>query len=132
MSAARSVILQRRQPADYTMATTAADKLLDREPMLREIVRRIVDAYHPLRIYIFGSKARGDSGADSDYDLLVVVKDEAPADLRQSRLAYQSLWGTGTAADVLVCTDGYFRSRVQVKTSLPATVEREGKLLYGV
>jgi predicted nucleotidyltransferase len=124
--------MQRRQPADYTMATTAADKLLDREPMLREIVRRIVDAYHPLRIYIFGSKARGDSGADSDYDLLVVVKDEAPADLRQSRLAYQSLWGTGTAADVLVCTDGYFRSRVQVKTSLPATVEREGKLLYGV
>ena len=132
MSAARSVIMQRRQPADYTMATTAADQLLDREPMLREIVRRIVDAYHPLRIYIFGSKARGDSGADSDYDLLVVVKDEAPADLRQSRLAYQSLWGTGTAADVLVCTDGYFRSRVQVKTSLPATVEREGKLLYGV
>jgi predicted nucleotidyltransferase len=124
--------MQRRQPADYTMATTTADKLLDREPMLREIVRRIVDAYHPLRIYIFGSKARGDSGADSDYDLLVVVKDEAPADLRQSRLAYQSLWGTGTAADVLVCTDGYFRSRVQVKTSLPATVEREGKLLYGV
>jgi predicted nucleotidyltransferase len=124
--------MQRRQLADYTMATTAADKLLDREPMLREIVRRIVDAYHPLRIYIFGSKARGDSGADSDYDLLVVVKDEAPADLRQSRLAYQSLWGTGTAADVLVCTDGYFRSRVQVKTSLPATVEREGKLLYGV
>jgi predicted nucleotidyltransferase len=123
--------MQRRQPADYTMATTAADQLLDREPMLREIVRRIVDAYHPLRIYIFGSKARGDTGADSDYDLLVVVKDEAPADLRQSRLAYQSLWGTGTAADVLVCTDGYFRSRIQVKTSLPATVEREGKLLYG-
>ena len=123
--------MQRRQPADYTMATTAADQLLDREPMLREIVRRIVDAYHPLRIYIFGSKARGDTGADSDYDLLVVVKDEAPADLRQSRLAYQSFWGTGTAADVLVCTDGYFRSRIQVKTSLPATVEREGKLLYG-
>jgi predicted nucleotidyltransferase len=115
---------------DYTMATTVADELFDREPMLREIVRRIVDAYHPLRIYIFGSKARGEAGVDSDYDLLVVVKDEAPADLRQSRLAYQSLWGTGTAADVLVCTDGYFRSRMRVKTSLPATVEREGKLLY--
>lgn len=114
-----------------TMAMTIAEGLFDREPMLREIVRRIVDAYHPLRIYIFGSKARGDAGADSDYDLLVVVKDEAPADQRQSRLAYQSLWGTGTAADVLVCTDGYFRSRVEVKTSLPATVEREGKLLYG-
>jgi predicted nucleotidyltransferase len=113
------------------MAMTIAEGLFDREPMLREIVRRIVDAYHPLRIYLFGSKARGDAGADSDYDLLVVVKDEASAHQRQSRLAYQSLWGTGTAVDVLVCTDGYLRSRVGVKTSLPATVEREGRLLYG-
>jgi len=113
------------------MATTIAEGLFDREPMFREIVQRIVDAYHPLRIHIFGSKARGDADADSDYDLLVVVKDEAPADQRQSRLAYQSLWGTGTAVDVLVCTDGYFRSRAGVKTSLPATVEREGRLLYG-
>lgn len=84
-----------------------------------------------MRIYLFGSKARGDAGADSDYDLLVVVKDDATPEPRRSRMAYQCLWGTGTAADVLVCTDGYFRSRVGVKTSLPAAVEREGKLLYG-
>jgi predicted nucleotidyltransferase len=27
----------------------------------------------PQRIYLFGSKARGDPGADSDYDLAVIV-----------------------------------------------------------
>jgi predicted nucleotidyltransferase len=57
------------------------------------MVRRIVDAYHPLRIYLFGSKARGDAGPDSDYDLLVVVADDAPPELRKSKLTYEKLWG---------------------------------------
>ena len=36
---------------------------------LAEIVRRLAEAYQPERIYLFGSKARGDEGPDSDYDL---------------------------------------------------------------
>jgi predicted nucleotidyltransferase len=44
---------------------------------LGEIVRRLVDAYQPERIYLFGSWARGEQNADSDYDLLVVVPDDA-------------------------------------------------------
>jgi len=108
---------------------TAAD-LLNRDPVLAEIVRRLRAAYRPQRIYLFGSKARGDAGPDSDYDLLVVVPDDAPPQQRTSRLAYEVLWGTGAAADVLVCTRGRFDSRVHLKASLPATVEREGKLLH--
>ena len=41
--------------------------------MLAEIVRRLVEAYHPERIFLFGSWARGDAGPVSDYDLMVVV-----------------------------------------------------------
>jgi len=58
------------------------------------------------------------------------MRDDAPPQLRKSKLAYQSLWGVGKATDVLVCTEGWFRSRESVVTSLPATVIREGKLLY--
>ena len=65
--------------------------------------RRLVDAYRPERVYLFGSRARGEGGPDSDYDLLVVVDDSAPRERRSSRLAYDSLRGIGTAADVLVC-----------------------------
>ncbi|PYO54511.1 MAG: hypothetical protein DMD83_22120, partial [Candidatus Rokuibacteriota bacterium] len=43
---------------------------------LVEIVRRLVEAYRPDRIYLFGSRARGTAGAESDYDLLVVVPDD--------------------------------------------------------
>lgn len=97
---------------------------------LAEVVRRLVEAYAPERIYLFGSKARGDAGADSDYDVLVVVPDDAPPERRRSRLAYVALRGTGTAVDVLVCTRRYFEERLHLKASLPATIAREGKLLY--
>jgi predicted nucleotidyltransferase len=94
------------------------------------VVRRLVDAYRPERIYLFGSVARGDAGPDSDYDLLVVVPDDAPPEHRRSRLAYEVLRGTGTAADVLVCTHSYFEQRRSLKASLPGTVLREGRALH--
>ena len=97
---------------------------------LTRILERLIDAYEPERIYLFGSKARGDWGPDSDFDLMVVVPDTAPADRQRSRLAYERLWGTGTAADVLVWTHGRFHSRKHLRASLPGTILREGKLLY--
>jgi uncharacterized protein len=42
---------------------------LRKDARLAEIVRRLVDAYQPERIYLFGSVARGRAGPDSDYDL---------------------------------------------------------------
>jgi uncharacterized protein len=97
---------------------------------LTPIVERLLEAYQPERIYLFGSKARGDSGPDSDFDLMVVVPDDAPPARKRSRLAYDVLRGTGTAADVLVWTRSAFESRLHLVASLPATVIREGKLLH--
>ncbi len=100
------------------------------DPALAEVVRRLVAAYEPDRLYLFGSVARGDAGPDSDYDLLLVVPDNAPPERCRSRLAYESLRGTGVAADVLVCTRSYFEDRRLLKASLPGTVLREGRLLH--
>lgn len=101
------------------------------DPGLAEIVARLVRAYRPERIYLFGSRARGEEVPDSDYDLAVIVADSTPPERRRSRLAYQTLRGTGTAADVLVWTSAYFTSRARLVASLPAIVAREGVLLYG-
>jgi uncharacterized protein len=100
------------------------------DPVLDEILRRLIETFQPERIYLFGSKARDDAGPDSDYDLMVVVPDEAPPERKQSRLAYQALRGTRTAADVLVWTRRAFDSRLHLPASLPATITRQGKLLY--
>ncbi len=103
---------------------------LKRDRKLTEIVDKLAAVYQPRSIYLFGSKARGDEGPDSDYDILVVVPDDAPDECQNSRRGYAALWSTGTAADVLVCTQSYFDSRTGVVSSLPSTVMAEGKLLY--
>ena len=112
------------QNADIFRIPTAGD------PVLTEVVRRLVEAYRPDYIYLFGSVARGDAGPDSDYDIMVVVPDDTPPELRRSHAAYVALWGTGVASDVLVWTASQFDSRVHLAASLPATVIREGRLLH--
>lgn len=104
--------------------------MLVNDSKLAEILGRLVSAYRPESIYLFGSKARGDEGPDSDYDLLVIVPDDASTERTRGRLAYEVLWGTGVAADVVVWTKSQFESRRHVVASLPASVLREGKLLY--
>ena len=106
------------------------DPIFEQEPKLAEIVRRLVVAYQPERIYLFGSVARGDTGPDSDYNLLVIVPDDAPPERRDGGLAYRALRGVGTAVDAVVCTSQWFHARTHLKASLPGTVLREGKLLY--
>jgi uncharacterized protein len=103
---------------------------INKDKKLIEIIGRLVDVFQPEQIYLFGSKARGDFKTDSDYDLLVIVKDDSPPEKKRSRLAYQALRGTRVAVDVLVWTKEAFNSRLHLVPSLPATVKREGKLLY--
>ena len=82
------------------------------DTVLAEVIRRLAEAYQPERIYLFGSKARGEGGPDSDYDLMVIVPDDAPPERRRSRLAYEVLRGTGTAVDVLVWLKSNFERRL--------------------
>jgi uncharacterized protein len=100
------------------------------DPTLAELVRRLRAAYQPDSMYLFGSRARGEPGPDSDYDLLLVVPDDALPERKQSQLAYEALRGTGVAADVLVCTRTWFDRRRDLRASLPGTVLREGRLLH--
>jgi predicted nucleotidyltransferase len=108
------------------MTTEFAEK----DPILAEMVKRIVEALKPERIFLFGSRARGDAGPDSDYDLLIVVKEANIPRFKLARLAFRSLCGVGAAKDVVVLTRSEFDSKSRIEVSLPATVLREGNLLY--
>ena len=101
-----------------------------KEPELNEIVERLRRAYDPERIYLFGSRARGDAGPDSDYDLLVVVASSTLPGYKRDQEAFRALRGVGAAKDVIVLTADEFRRKASVVCSLPATVLREGTLLY--
>ncbi len=97
----------------------------------RVYLGKLVEALKPERIYLFGSKARGEIGPDSDYDLMVVGHHAEKPGYRLAQNAHSLLWELGTAADILVWTRDVFDSRPHLKASLPATILREGTLLYG-
>src|SRR5690348_3959414 len=92
------------------------------EALLAEAVRRLVEALQPERIYLFGSRARGDAHADSDYDLLVVVPEAHDSTLHLSQRAYGSLHGVQLPVDVLVMTRTEFEEWIPAVASLSATV----------
>ena len=103
---------------------------MNQDQAIAEITRRLVDYYHPERIYLFGSAARGDGGPDSDLDFCVVLPDEAAPGLYRPGV-HRALWDVGTAADVVRWPASDFDMRAaHVKASLPATILREGKVLY--
>jgi excisionase family DNA binding protein len=106
-----------------------AESPLAGDPVLAEIVSRLAEAYEPERMYLFGSAARGDTDEHSDYDVLLVVPDDAPPERLRARRAHEVLWGVGAAVDVVVWRRSAFDARAEAPTSLPAIVLREGILL---
>ena len=104
--------------------------ILERDPKLAELVRRLVDAYQPDCLYLFGSRGRDQADPDSDYDLLMILRKlEAPA-YQIAQQAHTLVWGLGISADILVWSREDFDRRLPLKASLPATVVREGMLLH--
>jgi len=104
---------------------------MTREEAISAITGRLVEYYHPERIYLFGSQARGDPGPDSDLDFCVVVPDDAPLELLRGGAIYSLLRGMGYPKDIVPWRRSDFDARaMHVRASLPATVVREGKLIY--
>ncbi len=77
--------------------------MIAQDAAIEEITRRLVDFYHPVRIYLFGSAARGDGGPDSDLDFCVVVPDATPDQLLRpgaNRQAPETFHGAVAAGSV--------------------------------
>ena len=99
-------------------------------PVLDDIVSRLARGMQAERIYLFGSQASGLAEQGSDYDLLVVVPRSKLPRHRREALSYDLLWGLTTPVDVIVLTRAEFKRAVKVKTSLAATAQTKGILLY--
>lgn len=97
--------------------------------LLDELVKRTVEAVHPLRIILFGSAARDATGPDSDLDLLVVVPDGAHQ-RRTAQTIYRSLRGLGVAKDVVVVTESDIREYGDNPSLVINPFLSQGKELY--
>lgn len=68
-------------------------QVLDRRasfPQLQPLIDRIEAVYQPVDILVFGSRARGDAGPDSDWDIMIVLPDNAPETLLDPAIAWQT------------------------------------------
>lgn len=106
---------------------------LDRETEARlaVLLDRIVPYFRPEAVYLFGSRAEGRAGPDSDYDLLVVVPDDTP----QDRLAYSvgaaAARAAHVAADVIPIPRRQFERRKTQVGTLSYAAWHRGKLIHG-
>ncbi len=98
-------------------------------PPLAEITRVIVQRFHPRRIVLFGSRARGDHSPDSDLDLFVEMEStQRPAERRiaVSRALTPRTW----PLDVIVYTPAEVAEDRGRPGSILADIERDGRVLY--
>lgn len=95
---------------------------------LAEAVAQLVETFHPDQIFVFGSQARGTPRPDSDIDILVVVPSAQEPTYRLAARAYAVV--SPLPLEFVFMTRAEFDARVPAVTSLPATVLREGRLLY--
>ena len=102
-----------------------------RTEALDRAIANIVDVMQPEAIYLFGSRARGDARGDSDYDFLVVMADDAPAERRSLDATARVPRDPGVGLDIVPCRRSVFERRRHQVGTLSHLVSREGRLVYG-
>jgi predicted nucleotidyltransferase len=94
-----------------------------------ELVERIVEEVHPLRIILFGSASKENVGPSSDIDLLVVM----PEGVHRRRIAqflYQKIIGLGVPFDILVATPADLQKHKNNIGLIYRTILQEGREVY--
>ena len=96
------------------------------------IVERLVEVYHPLRIYLFGSYAWGTPHEDSDYDLCVIVEASDEPKRHRSRKGRDVLLDImrHRGIDLIVYTKNEFDRAASHPSTLASPIKLKGALLY--
>jgi len=102
----------------------------DEDAAIAFIRDRLVVSLDPESVWLFGSRARGDRRADSDFDVLVVLADERGNEAHDYRYVREPLLGAGLPLDVVPCAQSEFdRAKGEPGTIIHAAVS-EGRCLY--
>ncbi|MCS7032235.1 MAG: nucleotidyltransferase domain-containing protein, partial [Gloeomargarita sp. SKYG116] len=102
------------------------DKMIATE---KDILDCILQASSPLKVVLFGSRARGDFDAESDYDVLVVVSDET--DVRTTkRQLQQALAAQPSPVQLLVKRWSDYLALQGLTVGLWQNIRTDGITLY--
>jgi HEPN domain-containing protein/predicted nucleotidyltransferase len=99
------------------------------DPQLDALVAAIVERIQPELVLLFGSRARGDAHADSDYDLMLVVRDGEDAE-GSRKTATEISSRLKLSVDILARTTSEYLRRQNDPGFLDWLISREGRLLH--
>jgi len=102
---------------------------MDDDETIRTMLRRIIAEFDPLRVLLFGSRARGEAHAGSDVDLLIVLP-EVLDKRRQAVQARRCLSDLAIPKDVVITSPEEIARRGGQIGSVLRSALREGKVLY--
>ena len=102
-------------------------------PLLQKMVEVIVEVTEPVKIILFGSRAKGTATTDSDYDFLI-VKERAYFEVHSRRKETgklrRALSKFRVSKDILMYSLEEVEERSQWRNSVVVDALGEGKLLY--
>lgn len=93
------------------------------------LLARIVEELRPHEIRLFGSRARGEATSTSDWDLFVIVPDDASAADDQFA-GYRLRRETRTRADVILCPISEFLEDRDTPNTLAYEAAHHGVTIY--
>lgn len=96
---------------------------------LDRLVSMIVKEADPLRIFLFGSAARGELHPESDLDLLVVMPDGTHR-RRTAQNLYRRLSGIGASFDLVVTTPSDLKKHANNPGLIYRNILPEARELY--
>lgn len=81
---------------------------LQKDEIIQSIKQRLMAGYFPTRMFLFGSRAAGTHRPDSDYDILLVVKETKLSRWDNMSKARELLFDLDVSADVFVYSEKEF------------------------
>jgi uncharacterized protein len=112
-----------------TEAFTRTKPRIDDPEELERVVRRLVETFDPVAIYLFGSRARGDAGRESDYDLMLIVADHN-ARVRSRQAVWETARTDRIDVNPFVSREGAFAWRRHEVGTLEYEVQVDGIRLH--
>jgi uncharacterized protein len=105
-------------------------QLTDAEQAWLDAYRKALEQKHPGAVHellIYGSKARGQAHADSDLDVLLIVKDDVGGLKSELRwIGYLLAAKTDVLPSILAYTEAEWESRRRSGSTFRKAVERDG------
>lgn len=102
---------------------------IEKSGEIREVVDRISCGFRPEKIILFGSNVRGETTADSDVDLLIIMNVKGSRRKKATEMDL-ALLGINLPVDLIVVTPKEVEENREKVGSIIRTALLEGQVVY--